>query len=1040
MQIFMYLSFMIFISLISLNAQPSRFESRGMGGGSEFHSLTISPATPYTLRVSGSESQLFTSTDLGVSWISAHHANIAGDGYAGKVTFTSSPLIQYAISKKDDVHIPVRTTDAGRTWAPIYDPTFGGAYTIHADPAATNRLILSDYTDVYFSSDAGANWSLAFSELTEGADGCHIAGVLFDGTYIMVATQAGIYTSDDDGLTFFRDSFYDVPNGSGIISFNYGASGSLFRLICLTGPMDMLYPGMEADEITSYDDFYVMDVINGVSGDWISRKSSFPQDFSPNLCAMAIDDPSRIFLAGTNTSSEPMIIRSTNGGNSFQSMFKTANNQNITTGWVGSGSSWDWQYANTPLTLSVSQKNSQYVAFGDYATVHVSSDGGENWRQAYTRSADQQSPGMQIPNKKSYMSNGLENTTVHDIMHVDSAVMLAGLDMGGIIRSTDNGKSWSKISLPTTFATCYAIERSETTLYAAVSMTSSLYSVSKISDSIINGAASVLLRSSDNGITWSIAQEFSSSITTLCSDPQNPKRMYAGLAHSTKGGILVNENINEKGIWKNLSNPPRTEGHPHTIIVLKDGTIITSFTARRSGTSLTQSSGVFSSTDGGVSWKDQSIDAMKVWTTSISIDPHDPYRNTWLACTWSNPFDSKDASGGVYRTTDRGNTWTRILTLPQRDDYTGKVNACAISPYQPSHMYVSTATHGLYFSQNAQSPSPTFSELTSTFPARASHDCSFHPFSPWEMFVGTVGNGIRYGMNSIPQIPVLTRVYPDRDTLIRHDKGVKPTMSIIPKFNVVQTINKAQARFSRNPSFVIADTTNILNAKENHLPSNVIGGDEILYMQCRIGNNAGWSSWSEMSKIRFSEQQQGQMPTIVLLQPQTDTVISYPKGEKPNLEIKWQIQSEDSIVKSQTRFSTQNTFSPIADTVDVVVSRSMPLPSFISGKDSVWYLQARALNAFGWSAWTPTRKLTFIVQIANSVDEVSCEPKIYPHPVEEVLYMHHEHMQSFEIHTISGAFIMSGMTNTPLDVSGLPKGIYIIRSSNGESMIRFIKN
>ncbi|MGA1277351.1 MAG: T9SS type A sorting domain-containing protein [Candidatus Kapaibacteriota bacterium] len=925
-----YFFLISFFGTLTTFSQPMRFESRGMGGGAEFHSLSISPFSPFTMRVSGGSSQLFTSIDLGATWNAIQHGNISGGGFAGKVTFTSSPLIQYAISDQKGLDIPVKSTDGGRTWIPIYDPTFGGAYSIHADPAATNRLILSDYTDVYFSSDGGANWTIAFSELTEGADGCYIAGVLFDGDYIMVATQAGIYTSEDGGLSFMQDPFYDLPIETGIISFQYASSGNLYRLICLTGPMEILYPGIEADEITTFDDLFVMDVINGVSDEWISKKNALPQDFLPNQCVMSINDPSRIFLSGTDAAEQPMIVRSTNGGTTFQSMFKTTNNQNVTTGWIGSGSQWNWSHAGTPLTLAIAQKNSQYVGFGDYASLHISTDAGENWRQAYTRSADQNPAGTLIPTSKSYQSNGLDNTTIHDILHVDSSTILAGMDIGGIMRSTDNGRSWNAIQLPTTFGTCYALEMAGSTVYAAMSERASLYSVINITDSILNTAKSVLLRSTDKGNTWSIAQEFGSTIFTLCADPQKPNTMYAGLVHSTKGGILVNDNVNGKGMWKNLSNPPRTEGHPYSIVAMKDGTIITTFTARRSGSQLTQSSGVFSTVDGGTTWSDHSIDAMKVWTTSISVDPHDPYRNTWYACTWSNPLQSTDNSGGVYRTTNRGNSWTRLLTLPQDDGYSGNVNACTMSPIQPSLMYVGTATHGLYASQNAQSASPVFSELAMIFPARASRTFSFHPNAQWDMHIGTDGNGLRFGTHQIPAIPILNASIPDRDTIIEHKKGERPFLSIRATLHSKQTKTQAQARFSKTRAFTVADTTDIINEQANHFPFNILGGDEIVYMQCRIGNNSGWGSWSEAIKISFKE-----------------------------------------------------------------------------------------INT-------------------SSVNEESSITGISPHPVKDELLIQKPSNRSYSIYAINGAFIMFGMTNTPLDVSSLPTGIYTVRITDDETL-RFIK-
>jgi len=365
--------------------------------------------------------------------------------------------------------------------------------------------------------------------------------------------------------------------------------------------------------------------------------------------------------------------------------------------------------------------------------------------------------------------------------------------------------------------------------------------------------------------------------------------------------------------------------------MLKDGTIITSFTARRVGTTFTQSAGVFSSTDGGNTWKDHSIDAMKTWTTSISIDPHDPYRNTWYACTWSNPLTLQDNSGGVYRTVDRGSTWTRIVTLPKKEEYSGRVNACIVNPGQSSQMFVSTASHGLYFSDNIQLSSPTFVELSQNFPAKSSATFLFHPLVPWEMFIGTDGNGLRFGVNGTPQIPVLTGVFPERDTIVEYMKGERPSLSIITKRNSRQTLTKAQARFSTSRTFLIADTTDILNPNTNHLPASIKGGDEILYMQSRIGNTAGWSSWSEMIAIRWKE-----------------------------------------------------------------------------------------INA-------------------SSVKEDMRMVDIFPHPVEHALFLESKLDQEFGIYTVNGAFIMSGMTNTPLHVSLLPKGMYIIRIKDNPLLIRFIK-
>ncbi len=1034
-----YIFICILCHSLSLFAQPTRFESRGMGGGATFHSLSIAPTMPYTLRVSGSSSQMFSSTDLGNSWNAYSHRTIAGGSSAGTVTFTSNPQILYAISEQDGDYIPVRSSDGGKTWSAINDPTFGGAYYIHADPASTNRLIVSDYIDAYFSSDGGANWTIAISEMSDGADGCYIAGVLFDGTYIMIATQAGIYTSDDDGLTFIKDSFYDFPKETGIIAFTYGASGNLYRLACLTGPIEMLYPGITPDEITTYDDLYVMDVINGQSGDWISRKNTLPASFLPNHLSMAMNDPTRLYLAGTSASNEPMIIRSSNGGNTFASIFNSVNNANISTGWIGSGSNWDWTYAGTPMTFSISSKNAQILAMGDYASLHISTNGGDSWKQAYLKSEDENPQNRLINQSATYRSNGLEHSTVHDILHVDSNIVIAGMDDGGLMRSSDNGISWRRVNIPSRFSTCYALEMSGDMIYAAVSSLSSLYSIGKISDVFINNAPSAILQSSDKGNTWTITQEFPSPISGLCIDPQNPNRLYAGLAHSTQGGIIVNDNVSSGGSWKNLSNPPRTEGHPHTIKALKDGTLIASFTARRNGTELTQSSGIFSSNDGGKTWTDLSIDAMKTWSTSLSIDPHDPYRNTWYVTTWSDPTNVNDNSGGVYRTTNRGRNWSRIVTLPMNNGYAGRVNACEINPAQQGQLYIATETHGLYLSQNASASNPTSGELANIFPARSSRTIAFKPNAPWELYIGTDGNGLRFGSSSIPQIPYQIASFPKRDTVIVYEKGFTPQLTIRPQSNALQTITKAQARFSSARSFTKADTIDIIDLKANHMPSNVPGTDSIWYMQSRIGNAAGWSAWSEMIAITFREISTGNVPVITLLQPKSDTTIQYLEGEKPMLVISWNAKQEDSIEKSQIRFSINENFTPDADTIDAGIIPSTSLPSYIPGSDSVWYMQVRSMNRIGWGPWTNRIQLTFSKKVSSDVVDDVQSLQLMPNPVGDILMIISDTQDAFHIHSLKGEEILKGKTGIPLNASGIPAGFYLVRFDNLKRTMQFIK-
>ncbi len=59
------------------------------------------------------------------------------------------------------------------------DPTYGGAYALFADPASTNRLIVSDCDDFHLSTDGGNSFTLEFTD-GNGGNGCFPAGAFIN--------------------------------------------------------------------------------------------------------------------------------------------------------------------------------------------------------------------------------------------------------------------------------------------------------------------------------------------------------------------------------------------------------------------------------------------------------------------------------------------------------------------------------------------------------------------------------------------------------------------------------------------------------------------------------------------------------------------------------------------------------------------------------------------------------------------------------------------------------------------------------------------
>ncbi len=206
--------------------------------------------------------------------------------------------------------------------------------------------------------------------------------------------------------------------------------------------------------------------------------------------------------------------------------------------------------------------------------------------------------------------------------------------------------------------------------------------------------------------------------------------MYASVVNQNqdKGGIYVLTDFQDpkKRSFRQLPAPPRTQGHPFTISVLRDGTLVCTYSGRMEKVAgkevFTPSSGVFVLKPGaGATWEDVSVREsamnswMDYWTKDLVIDPHDPTQNTWYVAVhshWGEDPVAKQQPGGLYRTTTRGQSipggkkaWKRIFP-------SYRVSSCTINPLNRNQMYVTT-TDGLWYTNNLQAEDPVFTRVDS---------------------------------------------------------------------------------------------------------------------------------------------------------------------------------------------------------------------------------------------------------------------------------------------------------------------------------------
>lgn len=758
--------------LVTIGQSPINWKATGIGGGGALFSPSINPANHNEIYMACDMSELFHTLDTGASWTQANFHQLQG-GHDSKVQFTDSANILYTVDytnlEANSYIRAMKSIDGGQTWQPLagdpYDSNPSVLMRLLVDPHNAQHVFIADYCTMYFSTDGGNSFTLFHSCVNNGS-GNNIAGAYFNGDSIYIATYDGLFYSTNGGNNFSVMATTGIPAQQRMLTFAGGKQNGTVRFYCLTADSDNVYAG-----ITYGDNYYGtwagVYTMDGVNGAWTEKvngisTTSGSSDY-PMLVGMAENSIDTAYLSGGSDAGSPIVLKTTDGGNNWSHVFLTVDNQNIFTGWAGWEGDQGWDFPEAPFGFTVAQNDAQMAMFTDYSCAHVTTDGGANWRQQYLDPADENPEDAPTPVGKNYHSAGMENTSNWNLMWTDPAHIFSGFsDIGGVM-SADSGNSWKFI--PIGYNCIYHIvQHPDGTVYAATSSVHDMYQTPYISNGSSDGGTGEVYLSTDTGKTFSVLHNFGHPVIRLALDPNRPDRMYAAVINSSAGGIYATNNLSEgaSSTWTKLATPPRTLGHPSSIHVLNDGSLVASFSATITGNTFSQSSGVFYSTDSGASWFDRSDPMMEYYTQDVVIDPTDSTQNTWYAAVFAGWANANGKGNGLFRTTNRGQNWTQLS-----DEY--RVNSCTVNPNNPNEMYYTTETNGLWYTENLAATTPTFVQ-DSTYPFRSTVRVNYNPYNNSQIWISSFGNGMRY---SAPPNTVVTGL-----AKVNNNNGLQ--MSVFP--------------------------------------------------------------------------------------------------------------------------------------------------------------------------------------------------------------------------------------------------------------------
>ncbi len=725
-----------------------RWKLIGPGGGGWIQSVSFDPKDPNTIYVGCDVGGFYVSFDGGRTFEIRN--NGLRDYFVECIAVHPQNPEIILLGTQGGIF---RTTDKGKTWHWVrngFPPPQRYSYSapigaICFDPQNPNIVYAGTGRPrnaregrdgqgqgaIYRSADGGLTWQrIDGGQLPSDAVVSDIEVKPDDSNVILVAANKGLFRSDDGGKNW-RPSNEGLPHSFvQEIVFAPSQPNRVYLTLLTTSREGQAWNG----GVYRSDD---------AGKTWKPCTGDLPQRVGPDLYRQSnygeiVVDPQNadVVYVGGRSWWHPGIYKSIDGGRTWQ--WVTVHDGKR---WVNMDYGWIDFWGCAVECLAISPVKPDRLAFGTSGHLFVTNDGGKTWQQRYC---------VQLSDGR-FHGNGLEVTCLNDIVPDPvrkGRVYFCYADIGLLI-SDDGGKTFRRSHEGMKAGgNCFIVTidpKRPNTVWAATGQWA--------------WNEGYICRSDDGGKTWQVVGEPATglpsgqvrNIVLDLSSPVGKRRLLVtvnghGFFESRDGGLSwrsINGNLPQEAVKQPrgiLLNPK----NPMHIIVTCAGTPETG-------------AGVYETWDGGKSWRrlnTEPIFANIQCLTSEPLpvpNPKSPVPNLRVLYIAAREFYDHATKrlylGGVYKSTDGGRTWERIL------DY-HFVSDIVVHPLNPRIIYAATTDHPYHDDCVAEGVlksddgGRTWRKVNSSLSHRNISCLAIDPHDPTKLYAGTSGNSAFVGKDA----------------------------------------------------------------------------------------------------------------------------------------------------------------------------------------------------------------------------------------------------------------------------------------------------